>query len=87
MHPRILLVEDEPILRLTLANDLAEEGYEVTCAAVPEPAWAPFEDRPEETVQLAEVVFTPGSSIGLPSPPGIYRTPLRAPGSWSSGGA
>ncbi len=33
MHPRILLVEDEPILRLTLANDLAEEGYDVTCAA------------------------------------------------------
>ncbi len=29
---RILLVEDEPILRLTLANDLGEEGYEVVCA-------------------------------------------------------
>ena len=29
---RILLVEDEPILRLTLGNDLAEEGFEVTCA-------------------------------------------------------
>ncbi len=33
MHPRILLVEDEPILRLTLANDLADDGYDVTCAA------------------------------------------------------
>ncbi len=33
MHPRVLLVEDEPILRLTLANDLAEEGFDVTCAA------------------------------------------------------
>src|SRR5574341_1292904 len=32
-QPRILLVEDEPILRLTLANDLSEEGFEVTCAA------------------------------------------------------
>jgi DNA-binding NtrC family response regulator len=30
---RILLVEDEPILRLTLGNDLSEEGYEVTSAA------------------------------------------------------
>jgi DNA-binding NtrC family response regulator len=29
---RVLLVEDEPILRLTLGNDLTEEGYEVTCA-------------------------------------------------------
>jgi DNA-binding NtrC family response regulator len=29
-HGRVLLVEDEPILRLTLGNDLTEEGYEVT---------------------------------------------------------
>lgn len=33
MRHRILLVEDEPILRVTLANDLADEGYEVTHAA------------------------------------------------------
>ncbi len=33
MRHRILLVEDEPILRVTLANDLAEEGYEVTRAS------------------------------------------------------
>jgi len=32
MRQRVLLVEDEPILRLTLANDLAEEGYEVSAA-------------------------------------------------------
>jgi DNA-binding NtrC family response regulator len=31
MRGRVLLVEDEPILRLTLGNDLTEEGYEVTC--------------------------------------------------------
>jgi len=30
---RVLLVEDEPILRLTLGNDLTEEGYEVACAS------------------------------------------------------
>ncbi len=30
---RILLVDDEPILRLTLGNDLTEDGYEVTCAS------------------------------------------------------
>lgn len=30
---RILLVDDEPILRLTLRNDLTEGGYEVTCAS------------------------------------------------------
>jgi len=33
VRQHILLVEDEPILRVTLANDLAEEGYEVTTAA------------------------------------------------------
>jgi len=33
MTPRILLAEDEPILRVTLADDLAGEGYEVTAAA------------------------------------------------------
>jgi len=33
MRYRVLLVEDEPILRLTLANDLTEEGYEVTVAS------------------------------------------------------
>ncbi|HSB72403.1 MAG TPA: sigma-54 dependent transcriptional regulator [Candidatus Methylomirabilis sp.] len=33
MSRHVLLVEDEPILRLTLANDLVEEGYEVTVAA------------------------------------------------------
>jgi two-component system response regulator HydG len=32
MARSVLLVEDEPILRVTLANDLAEEGYEVTSA-------------------------------------------------------
>ena len=30
---RILLLDDEPILQLTLRNDLTEEGYEVTCAS------------------------------------------------------
>jgi len=33
VRPKILLVEDEPILRVTLANDLAEEGYEVARAS------------------------------------------------------
>jgi two-component system response regulator HydG len=33
MGHRVLMVEDEPILRVTLANDLTEEGYEVCCAS------------------------------------------------------
>jgi CheY-like chemotaxis protein len=31
-HPRILLVEDDPALRATLAEVLEERGYEVDCA-------------------------------------------------------
>src|SRR3972149_6460405 len=34
MAHQLLLVEDEPILRVTLADDLAEAGYEGTEAAV-----------------------------------------------------
>jgi DNA-binding NtrC family response regulator len=33
MPRRVLLVDDEPIFRVTLADDLAREGYEVTTAA------------------------------------------------------
>ncbi|MBI4525332.1 MAG: sigma-54-dependent Fis family transcriptional regulator [Deltaproteobacteria bacterium] len=33
MQQRLILVEDEPILRVTLTNDLTEEGYEVTAVA------------------------------------------------------
>ncbi|HTU01305.1 MAG TPA: sigma-54 dependent transcriptional regulator [Candidatus Sulfotelmatobacter sp.] len=33
MRRQVLLVEDEPILRLTLANDLADDGYEITAAS------------------------------------------------------
>lgn len=31
-HPRILLVEDDPALRATLAEVLEERGYQVSCA-------------------------------------------------------
>ncbi|MBI4013191.1 MAG: sigma-54-dependent Fis family transcriptional regulator [Candidatus Rokubacteria bacterium] len=33
MSRRVLLVDDEPIFRVTLADDLAREGYEVTTAS------------------------------------------------------
>jgi hypothetical protein len=41
----------------TISADLTEE-LQKACWAVP--AWTLFEDRPDETVALAEVVFTPG---------------------------
>lgn len=44
----------------TISADMSPE-LKVLCKAVPEPAWRPFEDRLEETVQCAEVEFTPGN--------------------------
>ena len=43
----------------TLSADMTEPLHAV-CAAVPEPAWALFEERPEETVHCTEVEFFPG---------------------------
>jgi len=46
-------------LGFTLSADMSEDLHRV-CAAVPAAAWQPFEDRPGETVTVAEVEFTPG---------------------------
>jgi hypothetical protein len=43
----------------TISADMTEPLHAV-CAAVPEPAWALFEERPEETVHCSEVEFVPG---------------------------
>jgi len=43
----------------TVSTDLTEPLHAV-CAAVPEPAWALFEERPDETVHCTEVEFAPG---------------------------
>ncbi len=43
----------------TLSADMTEE-LQKACRAVPDEALTLFEDRPDETVRLAEVAFTPG---------------------------
>jgi len=43
----------------TIGADMTKDLHAV-CAAVPEPRWALFEDRPDETVHVSEVEFTPG---------------------------
>jgi len=43
----------------TISADMSPE-LKALCKAVPEQAWRPFEDRPEETVHCADVEFTPG---------------------------
>ena len=46
-------------LGFTISADMSEDLHRA-CAAVPAAAWQPFEDRPEETVTVTEVGFTPG---------------------------
>ncbi len=43
----------------TVSADMTEE-LQKACRAVPAAAWALCEERPDETVHLAEVEFTPG---------------------------
>jgi hypothetical protein len=43
----------------TISADMTAP-LQAVCAAVPEAAWALFEDRPDETVACAEVEFVPG---------------------------
>ena len=43
----------------TVSADMTEPLHAV-CAVVPEEAWQPFEDRPDETVACTEVEFFPG---------------------------
>jgi hypothetical protein len=43
----------------TIGADMTTDLHKV-CAAVREPAWQLFEDRPDETVHCTEVEFTPG---------------------------
>jgi hypothetical protein len=44
----------------TISADMTQELRKV-CEAVPEKSWERVEDRPHETVQCAEVEFTPGN--------------------------
>jgi CheY-like chemotaxis protein len=54
---RILVVEDDPGLRETLAEVLAERGYEVSCAADGRAALAELDDRPPPSVILLDLAM------------------------------
>jgi hypothetical protein len=43
----------------TISADMTEPLHSV-CTALPKPAWALFEERPDETVECSEVEFFPG---------------------------
>lgn len=54
---RILLVEDDPALRCTLAEVLEERGYEVVCAEHGAEALARLGDRPTPSVILLDLAM------------------------------
>jgi DNA-binding NtrC family response regulator len=52
MRDRVLLVEDEPILRVTLGNDLTEHGFDVVTARDGEEALARLREHPFDVAVL-----------------------------------
>ena len=55
--PRILLIEDDPGLRDTLAEALVERGYDVSCASDGREALASLGTRPAPSVILLDLVM------------------------------
>ena len=60
---RILIVEDEFLIRLTLSEVLADEGYEVLEAETGDAALALLENTPDVTVLLTDIQL-PGTLDG-----------------------
>jgi CheY-like chemotaxis protein len=61
----VLLVEDEPLVRMTAADELEEAGFQVLEAANADVAIAVLETRSEEVQVLFTDVDMPGSMDGL----------------------
>ena len=57
LHPRILLVEDDPALRATLSEVLEERGYDVACAADGRQALEALGKLPAPTVILLDLAM------------------------------
>jgi DNA-binding NtrC family response regulator len=63
--PVVLLVEDEPLVRMATADDLEEAGFQVLEAANADVALAVLEARSDEVQVLFTDVDMPGSLDGL----------------------
>jgi two-component system, response regulator PdtaR len=63
--PVVLLVEDEPLVRMTDADELEEAGFQVLEAANADVALAVLEARSDEVQVLFTDVDIPGSMDGL----------------------
>jgi CheY-like chemotaxis protein len=69
----VLLVEDEPLVRMTAADELEEAGFQVLEAANADVAIAVLETRSEEVQVLFTDVDMPGSMDGLELAEQVHR--------------
>ncbi|KFG70819.1 response regulator [Microvirga sp. BSC39] len=69
----VLLVEDEPLVRMTAADELEEAGFQVLEAANADVAIAVLESRSEEVQVLFTDVDMPGSMDGLELAEQVHR--------------
>ncbi|SCY92730.1 Response regulator receiver domain-containing protein [Microvirga guangxiensis] len=63
--PVVLLVEDEPLVRMTAADELEEADFQVLEAANADVAMAVLEARSDEVQVLFTDVHMPGSMDGM----------------------
>jgi CheY-like chemotaxis protein len=71
--PVVLLVEDEPLVRMSAADDLQEAGFQVLEAANADVALAVLEARSDEVQVLFTDVDMPGSMNGLALAESVHR--------------
>lgn len=71
--PVVLLVEDEPLVRVTAADELEEAGFQVLEAANADVALKVLEARSDEVQVLFTDVDMPGSMDGLALAEQVYR--------------
>jgi two-component system, response regulator PdtaR len=71
--PVVLLVEDEPLVRMTAADELEEAGFQVLEAANADIAIALLEARSDEVQVVFTDVNMPGSMDGLELAEQVHR--------------
>ena len=71
--PVVLVVEDEPLVRMTAADELEEAGFQVLEAANADVALAVLEARSDEIQVLFTDVDMPGSMHGMALAEQVHR--------------
>jgi CheY-like chemotaxis protein len=71
--PVVLLVEDEPLVRMTAADELEEAGFQVLEAANADVALKVLEARSDEIQVLFTDVNMPGSMDGMALAERVYQ--------------